>query len=122
MPSDWPESTLYFFRGPAYEPTLFSWTEARRFYAIGLPIFIAQLSQVGMNFADTAMTGQASAEDMAAVAVAGSIWAPLSLLGLGSLFALPPLTAQMVARGTATARRICCARASGSPAASACCS
>ncbi len=62
----------------------FSWTEARRFYAIGLPIFIAQLSQVGMNFADTAMTGQASAEDMAAVAVAGSIWAPLSLLGLGS--------------------------------------
>lgn len=30
----------------------FSWTEARRFYAIGLPIFIAQLSQVGMNFAD----------------------------------------------------------------------
>ena len=74
----------------------FSWAEARRFYAIGLPIFIAQLSQVGMNFADTAMTGQASAEDMAAVAVAGSIWAPLSLLGLGSLFALPPLTAQMV--------------------------
>ena len=77
----------------------FSWTEARRFYAIGLPIFIAQLSQVGMNFADTAMTGQASAEDMAAVAVAGSIWAPLSLLGLGSLFALPPLTAQMVGAG-----------------------
>lgn len=77
----------------------FSWTEARRFYAIGLPIFIAQLSQVGMNFADTAMTGQASAEDMAAVAVAGSIWAPLSLLGLGSLLALPPLTAQMVGGG-----------------------
>ena len=24
----------------------FSWTEARRFYAIGLPIFISQLSQV----------------------------------------------------------------------------
>lgn len=80
-------------------PRFFSWTEARRFYAIGLPIFIAQLSQVGMNFADTAMTGQASAEDMAAVAVAGSIWAPLSLLGLGSLFALPPLTAQMVGGG-----------------------
>lgn len=77
----------------------FSWAEARRFYAIGLPIFIAQLSQVGMNFADTAMTGQASAQDMAAVAVAGSIWAPLSLLGLGSLFALPPLTAQMVGGG-----------------------
>ncbi len=36
---------------------------------------------------------------MAAVAVAGSIWAPLSLLGLGSLLALPPLTAQMVGGG-----------------------
>ena len=43
----------------------FSWTEARRFYSIGLPIFIAQLSQTGMNFADTAMTGQYNAEDMA---------------------------------------------------------
>ena len=98
-PERWPESTLYFSEAPHMSRRFFSWTEARRFYAIGLPIFIAQLSQVGMNFADTAMTGQASAEDMAAVAVAGSIWAPLSLLGLGSLFALPPLTAQMVGAG-----------------------
>lgn len=75
---------------------LFSRKEARRIYAIGLPIFVAQLSQVGMNFADTAMTGQASAHDMAAVAVAGAVWAPLSLLGLGILLALPPLTAQLV--------------------------
>ena len=72
---------------------LFSRLEARYFYSLGLPIFGAQLSQVGMNFADTVMTGHSSAEDMAAVAVAGSIWAPLSLLGLGCLFALPPLTA-----------------------------
>ncbi len=77
----------------------FSWTEARRFYSIGLPIFIAQLSQTGMNFADTAMTGQYNAEDMAAVAVAGSIWAPVALLGIGCLLALPPLSAQMVGGG-----------------------
>lgn len=77
----------------------FSWAEARRFYAIGLPIFVAQLSQTGMNFADTAMTGQYNAEDMAAVAVAGSVWAPIALLGIGSLMALPPLSAQMVGAG-----------------------
>lgn len=74
----------------------FSATEATKFFKIGVPIFVAQLSQTGMNFADTAMTGQYNAEAMAAVAVAGSIWAPIALLGLGCLMALPPLTAQAV--------------------------
>ena len=78
---------------------LFSRLEARYFYSLGLPIFVAQLSQVGMNFADTVMTGRASAEEMAAVAVAGSIWAPFSLLALGCLFALTPLSAQRVGAG-----------------------
>ena len=50
----------------------FSLSEARRFVALGLPVFVAQMSQMGMNFVDTAMTGQASTADMAAVAVAGS--------------------------------------------------
>lgn len=74
----------------------FSWDEARKFFSIGMPIFIAQLSQTGMNFADTAMTGQYNAADMAAVAVSGSVWAPIALLGIGCLMALPPLSAQMV--------------------------
>lgn len=79
--------------------TYFSWPEARRFLQIGLPIFIAQLSQTGMNFADTAMTGQYNAEDMAAVAVAGSVWGPIALLGIGCLMALSPLSAQMAGAG-----------------------
>ncbi|MDE5833064.1 MAG: MATE family efflux transporter [Desulfovibrio sp.] len=74
----------------------FSFREAGKFFKIGFPIFIAQLAQTGMNFADTAMTGQYNAEDMAAVAVAGSIWAPIGVLGIGCLMALPPLTAQLV--------------------------
>ena len=77
----------------------FSLIEARRFYAIGLPIFIAQLAQTGMTFADTAMTGQYNAQAMAAVAVAGSIWGPVALLGIGCLLALPPLSAQLVGSG-----------------------
>lgn len=79
--------------------SFFSWGESKNFFRIGLPIFIAQLSQTGMNFADTAMTGQYSAEDMAAVAVAGSVWAPIALLGIGCLLALPPLSAQMIGGG-----------------------
>ncbi|RRD70541.1 MULTISPECIES: MATE family efflux transporter [unclassified Desulfovibrio] len=79
----------------------FSWSEARRFYAIGLPIFIAQMAQMGMSFADTAMTGQFSAEAMAAVAVASSVWAPVLMLGIGCLLALPPLSAQLVGGGRA---------------------
>lgn len=78
---------------------IFSWAEARHYLSIGMPILIAQLSQTGMNFADTAMTGQYNAEDMAAVAIAGSVWAPIALLGIGCLLALPPLSAQMVGKG-----------------------
>ena len=69
---------------------IFSWAEARRIYALGLPIFIAQLSQTGMTFADTAIAGQYSAEHMAAVAVGGSVWMPVALLGIGCLLALSP--------------------------------
>lgn len=64
-----------------------------------MPIFVAQLAQTGMNFADTAMTGQYSSEDMAAVAIAGSIWGPFALLGIGCLLALPPLSSQLVGAG-----------------------
>lgn len=77
----------------------FSLVESRLILKIGLPIFIAQLSQTGMNFADTAMTGQYNSEDMAGVAVAGSVWGPIALLGIGCLLALPPLSAQMVGGG-----------------------
>lgn len=78
---------------------LFSWLEAKHFLSIGSPIFIAQLAQTGMTFADTAMTGRYNAEDMAAVAIAGSIWAPVSLLGVGCLLALPPMESQLVGAG-----------------------
>ena len=79
----------------------FSLSEARRFYSMGLPIFIAQLSQTGMTFADTAMSGLYSAQALAAVAVAGSIWAPVALLGIGCVLALSPLSAQFVGSGRA---------------------
>ncbi|MDR2819659.1 MAG: MATE family efflux transporter [Desulfovibrio sp.] len=80
-------------------PQFFDRAEARRLRSLGIPVFIAQLSQIGMSVTDTIMTGRAGHEHMAAVAVATSIWAPLSLLAAGSLYALSPLTAQAAGAG-----------------------
>ena len=77
-------------------PFLFAKSQARRALRIGLPIFVAQLSQIGMNFADTIMSGHYSAEAMAAVAVGCSIWQPASLLAIGCLLALPGMSAQLI--------------------------
>lgn len=74
----------------------FSVTEIKKLLALAGPVYIAQLSQTGMNFVDTAMSGQASAADMAAVALASSIWVPVALFGVGCLLSLSPLTAQLV--------------------------
>ena len=77
----------------------FSLNEARRFLALGLPVLVTQIAQMGMNFVDTAMTGRASTADMAAVAVSGSIWVPVSLLGMGCLLSLPAMMAHLVGGG-----------------------
>ena len=77
----------------------FSLNEARRFLALGLPVLVTQIAQMGMNFVDTVMTGQASTADMAAVAVSGSIWVPVSLLGMGCLLSLPAMMAHLVGGG-----------------------
>lgn len=79
--------------------SFFSWPEAKRLIRLGIPVYVAQMSNMGMAFVDTVMTGQASAEDMAAVALAGSLWAPVSLFGVGVLLALTPLSAQLVGAG-----------------------
>lgn len=39
----------------------------RKLIAVMLPILVAQLSTVGMNFLDTAMAGHAGREDLAGV-------------------------------------------------------
>lgn len=75
---------------------LFSLRECRHITAVSLPIFVAQLSQIGMNFVDTVMSGHYSARVLAAVAVAGSVWAPVVLLAIGCLLALPGLSAQYI--------------------------
>lgn len=77
----------------------FSLSEAKNLIALGIPVYIAQMANTGMGFVDTVMTGQASATDMAAVAVAGALWWPVAIFGLGVLIALSPLAAQAVGAG-----------------------
>jgi len=68
--------------------------EIYKIIKLSIPIFIAQFTQTAMGFVDTVMAGGVSANDMAAVAIASSIWLPCILFGVGVLMALIPLTAQ----------------------------
>lgn len=63
---------------------------------IGLPVIIAQLLQMSMNFVDTVMAGNLSAQDLAAVAVGGAVFMPFMMLAAGILMAVTPVVAQLV--------------------------
>lgn len=69
--------------------------ETKAIISLGIPVFIAQLAQTSMGFVDTVMAGGVSATDMAAVAVASSIWLPSILFGIGILMAMTPIIAQL---------------------------
>jgi len=77
----------------------FSRSEAGRIFHLAVPVFFAQLSQMLMGVVDTVMTGQYRTMDMAAVAVATSIWVPMSLFGVGITLALTPLIAHRLGAG-----------------------
>lgn len=73
--------------------------EAKSIIKLGIPVFIAQLAQTSMGFVDTVMAGGVSATDMAAVAVATSVWLPSILFGIGILLAMVPIIAQLNGSG-----------------------
>jgi MATE family multidrug resistance protein len=62
---------------------------------LAYPILIAQLIQNLMGFVDIVMAGRVSAVDMAAVAVANSIWLPLILTVYGVIMALAAIVSQL---------------------------
>ncbi len=69
--------------------------ELIRLQRLGLPILLGMFAQIGMNFADTIMAGRCSAEALAGVGVANSIWSPVIMLAVGLLLALPAMSAQL---------------------------
>ena len=68
--------------------------EITKIFKLSVPLFIAQFAQTAMGFVDTIMAGGVSANDMAAVSIATSLWLPSILFGVGVLMALLPLIAQ----------------------------
>lgn len=70
--------------------------EARLTLKIGLPVIAAQLLQMSMNFVDTVMAGNLSAEDLAAVAIGGAIFFPFVMLAAGIMMAITPIVAQLI--------------------------
>jgi len=63
---------------------------------LAIPIMIAQISQTAMGFVDTVMAGRVSAQDLAAVALGGSIWLPVFLAFGGILMATTPIVAHLI--------------------------
>ena len=69
--------------------------ELKELVYLGGPILGAQLATTGMTFVDTSMAGQYSSEDLAAVALGTSLWAPVYLLVRGILMATTPMVAHL---------------------------
>lgn len=72
--------------------------EIKQLLKLAMPIFIAQLSLSSMSLVDTVMAGHYGKLDLAAVAVAGSIWLPALLFTQACLYAITPLVAQAFGR------------------------
>jgi len=68
----------------------------RELLVILIPILVAQITIFSMSFFDTVMSGQASTQDLAGVAIGSSIWVPIGA-GLGGIFvAVTPIVAQLI--------------------------
>ena len=68
--------------------------EVRALLAIGWPMFIAQLAQMGTGVVDTIMAGHYSAIDLAAIAIGYNIWLPVYLFFIGVMLGATAIVAQ----------------------------
>lgn len=71
------------------------WKELKSLSKIGLPIFILQLTQVGMGVVDTMVAGRASTTDLSAVALGAAIIWPVFISGSGILTILGPIISHL---------------------------
>ncbi|MFD2273492.1 MATE family efflux transporter [Undibacterium arcticum] len=62
-------------------------------------MLVGQLATVGMAVADVAMTGHASAEDLAAVSLGASIWAIVIVTVMGVMMAINAVVAHEIGAG-----------------------
>ncbi|MGQ0634203.1 MAG: MATE family efflux transporter [Planctomycetaceae bacterium] len=67
--------------------------EARALLLLGGPVIGAQLAQISMSTVDAVMAGRLSPNDLAAVALGGSLWMPVIVFGMGMLMSISPIVA-----------------------------
>ena len=70
-----------------------------RLLSVMLPILGTQLANIGMNFFDASMSGQAGNADLAGAAIGGNIWMPIQTGFYGVLMAATPLMAHLLGAG-----------------------
>lgn len=73
--------------------------EAAALWKLAWPVLIGQLATVGMGVADVAMTGHASAEELAAVSLGASIWSIILVTVTGIMMAINSVVAHEVGAG-----------------------
>jgi len=76
-----------------------SLTTYKKIIKLALPILAMQFTQMTMGIVDTIMSGQASLNDMAAVAIGTSVWLPIFLLLAGILNAVTPTVSHLKGAG-----------------------
>ncbi len=71
---------------------------------LAYPIMIGQMGQILVSLADNIMVGRLGSTELAAVSLANAVFIPLTVVGMGISFALPPLVAE--ASGRQNERRV----------------
>lgn len=69
--------------------------DVRRIAALAWPVLIGQLAVITFGVLDTAMAGRASAADLAAIGLGGSIYVTVYISLMGVLQALSPIAGQL---------------------------
>jgi MATE family multidrug resistance protein len=73
--------------------------EAAALWQLAWPVLIGQIATVGMAVADVSMTGHASAQDLAAVALGASVWVIVLVTVSGIMMAINAMAAHEVGAG-----------------------
>lgn len=74
-------------------------TEARRMFALALPVVADQIGMMSMSFVDTIMVGQLGPLSLGAVGIASSIYFSYMVFAYGTIAAVGPVVAQAFGAG-----------------------
>lgn len=74
-------------------------TEFRQLAKLALPLVLAQLAQNSMSFIDTLMVGSLGKSDLAGIALGGTLFHFVMMIGIGIILAVNPTVSQATGAG-----------------------